>query len=95
MIGIGAFICLWISNDWQLHFFCKSPLVKLHLLYYKHFPKLNWFHVQGDLEPTKPAVAPVAAAPSPTSGFDPNAGSAQASGLAIDDMPGDGEKRYC
>ena len=64
-------------------FFGKSPLVKLHLLYYKHFPKLNWFQVQpqGDLEPTKPAVAPVAAAPSPTNGFDPNAGSAQASGL--------------
>ena len=27
MIGIGAFICLWISNDWQLHSF----FVNLHL----------------------------------------------------------------
>ena len=26
--------------------FCKSPLVKLHLSYYKRFPQLNWFQVQ-------------------------------------------------
>ena len=64
-------------------FFVKSPLVKLHLLYHKQVPKapLVPSSTQGDLEPTKPVAAPVAAAPSPTNGFDPNAGGGQGSGL--------------